>query len=60
MKDKRDKYEEFQLINQEKQLKKLRQFNPHLYRVLTLVLKIRGNYMVVPDAFFLCMDLKRI
>jgi hypothetical protein len=33
MTDKSDKYKEFQRLNQEKQLEKLRQFNPHLHRV---------------------------
>jgi hypothetical protein len=32
-----DKYEEFQRLNQEKQLEKIKEFNPNLHRVFTSV-----------------------
>ncbi|MED1202223.1 hypothetical protein [Heyndrickxia acidicola] len=46
----REKYEEFQRINQEKQLEKLKEFDPSLHRVFTSVLRAGGNGDDIPDA----------
>jgi hypothetical protein len=46
-----DKYEEFQRLNQEKQLEKIKEFNPNLHRVFTSVLRARGDCKDIPDAF---------